>query len=174
MLQIFVQRLQCAVTPQQWRAGGSPYVCCCGDGSLVNDLWRDVLRRAVLAVVLLGRLQFDGVPEVTYADQVAARTRHQDVLWLEGNKSVGLCNKGFNEILVWSAPSGQDGRCSFGAGIEGPPEPAEHSSGSAEEHTGRNVTAVLHNASAVRLSRSRQTSSSMTVVFLAILSSNSS
>lgn len=69
-------RLQCVFTSPRWRAGGSPYVCCCGDWSLINNLWRDILRRAVFAVVLLGSLQFYGVAEVANADQVTAGARH--------------------------------------------------------------------------------------------------
>lgn len=35
------------------RTGGSPYVCCRGDGSLVNNLWCNIFWRSVFAVVLL-------------------------------------------------------------------------------------------------------------------------
>lgn len=66
------------------RAGVSPYVRRRGDGSLVDDLGRHVLRRAVLAVVLLRRVQLGGVAKVADADLVAGRPGHQDVFRLQG------------------------------------------------------------------------------------------
>lgn len=41
------------VAPAARRTGGLPYVRCCGNRSLVNDLRRDIFRRAVFAVVVL-------------------------------------------------------------------------------------------------------------------------
>lgn len=55
---------------------GLPYVCGHGNWSLVNDLWSNVLRCAVFAVIVLWSVQFDGIPKVTYADKVTTWTSH--------------------------------------------------------------------------------------------------
>lgn len=70
-------------------AGVSPYVRRHGNRSLVDDLRRHVLRRAVLAVVLLRRVQLGRIAKVADADLVAGRPGHQDVFWLQGVKWKG-------------------------------------------------------------------------------------
>lgn len=123
-----------------WRKGGSPYVCCHGDGSLVHDLRCDIFRRAVFAVVLLRWVHFDCAAEVTDADLVACGTCHQNIFGLEGggrSKGLALDSDKLQQIILkwrcaWNRPLHRGGRCFSGEGTTDLPKPAECSSGSEE------------------------------------------
>lgn len=93
------QQIHCVVDSPPWRKGGSPYVCCCGDGSLVHDLRRHVFRRAAFAVLLFRRVQFDGVAEVADADLVAGGTCHQNIFGLEGGAGLAVDSDKLQKII---------------------------------------------------------------------------
>lgn len=82
-----------------WRKGGSPYVCCRGDGRLVHDLRCNVFRRATFAVVLFRWVQFDGVAEVADADLVTGGTCHQNIFGLVGGAGLALDSDKLQKII---------------------------------------------------------------------------